>query len=75
MSLLSVGVFGTSRKKQEKRVPIHPDHFNEIDREIKKHLLFEEGYGLPLGSKRRPISGDHYMLGGVHTMPIGLSSL
>lgn len=47
MSLLSVGVFGTSRKKQEKRVPIHPDHFNEIDEETKKHLFFEEGYGLP----------------------------
>lgn len=49
MSLLSVGVFGTSRKKQEKRVPIHPDHFNEIGEETKKHLLFEAGYGLPFG--------------------------
>ena len=49
MSLLSVGVFGTSRKKQEKRVPIHPDHLNWIAPEIRTHLFFEEGYGLPFG--------------------------
>ena len=49
MSLLTVGVFGTSRKKQEKRVPIHPGHLNWIDREVRSHLLFEEGYGLPFG--------------------------
>ncbi|MGB5499734.1 MAG: N(5)-(carboxyethyl)ornithine synthase [Maribacter sp.] len=49
MSLLTVGVFGTSRKKQEKRVPIHPDQLDWIDREVRSHLLFEEGYGLPFG--------------------------
>jgi len=49
MSLLTVGVFGTSRKKQEKRVPIHPGHLNWIDKKIRSHLLFEEGYGLPFG--------------------------
>jgi len=49
MSLLTVGVFGTSRKKQEKRVPIHPDQLNWIDREVRRHLFFEEGYGLPFG--------------------------
>lgn len=49
MSLLTVGVFGTSRKKQEKRVPIHPDQLDWIDREVRSHLFFEEGYGLPFG--------------------------
>ena len=49
MSLLSVGVFGTSRKNEEKRVPIHPDQLNWLDEEIRNHLLFEEGYGLPFG--------------------------
>jgi len=49
MSLLTVGVFGTSRKKQEKRVPIHPDQLAWIDQEVRSHLLFEEGYGLPFG--------------------------
>jgi alanine dehydrogenase len=49
MSLLTVGVFGTSRKKQEKRVPIHPDQLDWIDEKIRSYLLFEEGYGLPFG--------------------------
>ena len=49
MSLLSVGVFGTSKKKQEKRVPIHPDQLNWLDEEIRKQLFFEEGYGVPFG--------------------------
>ena len=49
MSLLTVGVFGISRKKQEKRVPIHPDQLDWIAHEVRSHLLFEEGYGLPFG--------------------------
>lgn len=49
MSLLTVGVFGTSRKKQEKRVPIHPDQLNWVDPAVRSHLFFEEGYGLPFG--------------------------
>ena len=47
MSLLTVGVFGTSRKKQEQRVAIHPAHLDWIDEEIRGHLIFEKGYGLP----------------------------
>ena len=43
MSLLTVGVFGTSKKEQEKRVPIHPDQLDWIDQEIRSHLFFEEG--------------------------------
>ena len=49
MQLLNVGVFGTSQKELEKRVPIHPDHLAEIDEEIRSHLLFEEDYGRPFG--------------------------
>ena len=49
MSLLTVGVFGTSRKKQEKRVPIHPDQLDWIDGKIRSQLIFEEGYGVPFG--------------------------
>jgi len=49
MSLFNIGVFGTSRKNQEKRVPIHPDQLGWIDREVRSHLLFEEGYGLRFG--------------------------
>ncbi len=49
MSLLTVGVFGTSRKQQEKRVPIHPDQLDWIEEDVRRQLIFEKGYGLPFG--------------------------
>jgi alanine dehydrogenase len=45
--MLTVGVFGTSKKKNEQRVPIHPKHLDWIDSKIRPNLYFEEGYGLP----------------------------
>lgn len=64
MNLLTVGVFGTSRKKQEKRVPVHPDQLEWIDTEIRSHLLFEEGYGVAFGMKDTELAK---MCGGVCT--------
>ncbi len=49
MSILTVGVFGTSSKKQEKRVPIHPDQLEGLDATIRGQLYFEAGYGLAFG--------------------------
>ncbi len=49
MSKLTLGVVGTSRKEDEKRVPIHPDHLSRIPEEIRKQLIFEKGYGKPFG--------------------------
>ena len=49
MSLLTVGVFGTSQKKHEKRVPIHPVHLESIDEVVRQNLVFETNYGLPFG--------------------------
>ncbi|NRB50895.1 MAG: alanine dehydrogenase [Saprospiraceae bacterium] len=49
MSLLTVGVFGTSSKKQEKRVPIHPDQLEGLDAAVRGQLYFEAGYGLAFG--------------------------
>ncbi len=49
MTLLTVGVLGTSRKKSEKRVPIHPGQLDRIESEVRNHLVFEEGYGRPFG--------------------------
>ncbi|MDT8416143.1 MAG: NAD(P) transhydrogenase subunit alpha, partial [Flavobacteriaceae bacterium] len=45
----SLGVIGTSRKEDEKRVPIHPDHLSRLPEEIRKQLIFEKGYGAPFG--------------------------
>jgi alanine dehydrogenase len=49
MQPLTIGVFGTSQKQHEKRVPIHPDQIDWIDKDVRKHLLFEEGYGERFG--------------------------
>jgi alanine dehydrogenase len=49
MKKLNLGVIGTSRKKDEKRVPIHPDHLSRLPENIRKQLIFEKGYGAPFG--------------------------
>ncbi len=49
MSSLRFGVIGTSKKEDEKRVPIHPEHLQRIPEDIRQNLIFEKGYGLPFG--------------------------
>jgi len=44
---MDIAVIGTSKKENEKRVPIHPDHIGQISSNIRKHLFFEKGYGIP----------------------------
>lgn len=48
-SYLKVGVIGKSLKENEKRVPIHPKHINRIDKNLRKNITFEEGYGSNFG--------------------------
>jgi alanine dehydrogenase len=62
MTLLKVGVFGTSLKENEKRVPIHPDQLSWIDEKVRKNLIFEEKYGLPFDYSDEMIKG---MVGGI----------
>ena len=47
--MLKVGVIATSFKENERRVPIHPEHLDLIPESLRRHLVFEEGYGLPFG--------------------------
>jgi alanine dehydrogenase len=49
MSKLTFGVIGTSRKEDEQRMPIHPDHLPRIPEEYRGRLIFEEGYGAAFG--------------------------
>lgn len=44
---MDIAVIGTSKKENEKRVAIHPNHISQIPMEIRKHLFFEKGYGIP----------------------------
>ncbi|GAA1986608.1 N(5)-(carboxyethyl)ornithine synthase [Microbacterium pumilum] len=41
----TLGVIGTSRKPDERRVPIHPGHFERLPDELRSRVLVEEGYG------------------------------
>jgi alanine dehydrogenase len=49
MSSLMLGVIGNSKKENERRVPIHPDHFSRLSEPALRQLVFEEGYGAPFG--------------------------
>jgi N5-(carboxyethyl)ornithine synthase len=47
MSKFKLGVVGTSRKEDERRFPIHPEHLSRIPEQVRRQLIFEEGYGEP----------------------------
>ena len=49
MAPLKLGIFGTSHKENEFRLPIHPDHVENIDEELRASIYLEEGYGSHFG--------------------------
>jgi len=49
MNTSKVGVIGTSKKPDERRLPIHPEHLARIPETLRRQLIFEEGYGAPFG--------------------------
>ena len=51
-----IGVIGTSMKEDERRVPIHPEHFDRIPPNILQKLIFEKGYGLPFNISDEELS-------------------
>lgn len=46
---MNIAVIGTSKKENEKRVAIHPEHLKALPEDTRKKLFFEQGYGLPFG--------------------------
>jgi len=44
-----LGVIGSSRKPDERRVPIHPAHFDRIPAELQSRIVVERGYGERFG--------------------------
>ena len=56
MTLLKMGVIGTSKKEDERRVPIHPEHLIRLPESIRKQLVFEKGYGKPFNIDDEQIS-------------------
>lgn len=49
MNMTSLGVIGSSKKEDERRVPIHPEHLSRLPEKIRKQLIFETGYGERFG--------------------------
>jgi len=47
--MLTLGIIGRSRKENEHRLPVHPDHFDLIPERLRRGIRFEQGYGLPFG--------------------------
>ncbi|MGD2114159.1 MAG: N(5)-(carboxyethyl)ornithine synthase [Acidobacteriota bacterium] len=48
-ALDTLGVVGSSRTENERRLPIHPHHLTEIPEADRRRLIFERGYGAPFG--------------------------
>ena len=64
MHTLKVGVIGTSKKIDERRLPIHPKHLDRIPEALRKQLIFEKGYGEPFGITDEYIAS---LTGGIDT--------
>ncbi len=72
MTLLKMGVIGTSKKKDERRVPIHPEHLIRLPEFIRRQLIFEKGYGAPFNIDDEEIAGQ---TGGIATRAEILSDI
>ena len=46
---LVLGILASTRKPAERRLPIHPLHFERIDPDLRQQLVLEEGYGEKFG--------------------------
>jgi len=64
MNTSKVGVIGTSKKVDERRLPIHPGHLPRIPEVLRRQLIFEEGYGEPFGITNSEIAA---LTGGIAT--------
>ncbi|WP_147063716.1 N(5)-(carboxyethyl)ornithine synthase [Knoellia locipacati] len=62
--MLSLGVLAHSRKENEHRLPIHPEHVDRIDADLRARIFVEEGYGLRFGVSDETLAAS---LGGVRT--------
>lgn len=54
---MSLGVVGTSAKENEHRLPLHPDHLEGIDADIRARMTLETGYGTRFGVPDDVLSG------------------
>jgi alanine dehydrogenase len=49
VTLLTLGVIGTSAKENEHRLPLHPAHLADLDADLRARITLEVGYGVKYG--------------------------
>lgn len=64
MDQLTLGVVSRSRKENERRLPIHPRHFERIDADLRERIFLEHGYGEEFGVADEQLAG---LVGGLRT--------
>ncbi len=57
MSQLSLGVMAHSLKENERRLPLHPQHFDRIADELRERIYLEHGYGHSFGLSDDQLKG------------------
>ncbi len=72
MALSKIGIIGTSKKEDERRVPIHPEHLKRLPENIRRQLIFEKGYGAPFNIEDEEIADQ---TGGIATRNEILSNI
>ncbi|MGJ8669511.1 MAG: N(5)-(carboxyethyl)ornithine synthase [Oceanococcus sp.] len=75
MSTLTLGVIGTSRKEDERRFPIHPEHLTRIPEQLRRQLIFEEGYGQAFGIADSEIAAQTGGVASRHELLANLGSV
>ena len=58
MTLLRLGVVGSSAKENEHRLPLHPDHIPDLDADLRAQITLEHGYGARFGVDDKAL-GEH----------------
>ena len=58
MTLLGLGVIGSSSKENEHRLPIHPEHLPGLDADLRARITLEHGYGAKFGVSDASL-GEH----------------
>ncbi len=58
MTLLGLGVVGSSVMENERRLPLHPDHIPHLDADIRASITLEHGYGARFGVSDAAL-GEH----------------
>jgi len=46
---MKIGIFGTSLKENERRIPVFPDHLPRYPEALRRKMVFEAGYGAEFG--------------------------